>query len=119
VMGAGCASERVPRGASGVESTYKLTTMSALAPDTARVPAVIAAAEAVVRARGYTVVRSESTEEAGRLIARPPRYKDYPRVVLEARRMGGGTRVTVQVEPFGDRELSGSILDATLRRLGL
>ena len=49
----------------------------------------------------------------------PPQYNNYPRVVVEGRRMASGTEVTLMVEPFGDQELSRSVLDGVLQRLGL
>jgi hypothetical protein len=83
------------------------------------VPAVIAAADQTLRARGYSVRRSSSTEETGEIVANAPRYETYPRVVLTTSRHVDSTLVEVTVEPFGDQELSRSVLDGVLQRLGL
>lgn len=116
---AGCRSRQAIQGEGGVVATYKLPTLSADLPDEARVPAVIAAAEQTVRARGYSVARSGATEERGELVCRPPRISDYPTIQVRATRVAVGTRVAVRCEPFGDEHLSRSLLDGILVRLGL
>jgi len=100
-------------------ASYSTRTLSASLPDTARVPAIIAAADQTLRARGYAVQKSSATEEAGEIIANAPRYNNYPRVRLRATRMTDATQVEVTVEPFGDQELSRSVLDGVLQKLGL
>lgn len=120
LAGAGCKAQVRPQGERGIEATYSMTTLSTTLPEAARVPAVIAAAEQTVRARGYTVDASEATEDAGRLIARPPRTNDaYPRLVVTAHAAAGETRVEIKYQPLGDQDLSRSVLDGILTRLGL
>jgi hypothetical protein len=102
-----------------VTATYSTGTLTSTLPDTARVPAIIAAADQTLRARGYAVQRSNATEEVGEIVANAPRYNNYPRVKLRALRQSGGTNVEVSVEPFGDQELSRSVLDGVLQKLGL
>lgn len=115
----GCAEPRVrAQGERGVAATYTHGTLTAMLEEPMRVQAVIAAAGAVVRGRGYSVSREESTEEAGTLEARPPRTTDWPKVTIEATRAAEGTRVDISVSLFGDEELSRSILDGILKKLG-
>ncbi|MDX2130460.1 MAG: hypothetical protein SFY69_00215 [Planctomycetota bacterium] len=115
----GCSPAVKSHGQSGLEATYSARTLSAVLPASARIPAVVAAAEDTVRARGYAVVRADATEELGTLVARPPRTSDYPVLELTADLVPNGTRVRLVVKPFGDQEMSRSILDGTLQRLGM
>ncbi|HYE62194.1 MAG TPA: hypothetical protein VD997_09370 [Phycisphaerales bacterium] len=101
-----------------VTATYHNAALSTSLAPTARVPAVIAAADQTLRARGYAVQRSTATEEAGELIANAPRYNNYPRVRVRATRADAATLLEVKVEPFGDQELSRSVLDGILQKLG-
>ena len=102
-----------------VTATYSWRTLKADLPEQTRVPAVIAAADETLRARGYTVEKSSATEEMGEIIAHAPRYNDYPRLVLTSKRGASGTSVALVVEPFGDQELCRSVLDGVLQRMGL
>jgi hypothetical protein len=102
-----------------VTASYSGITLSSDLPGSARIPAVIAAADQTLRARGYAVQRTTATEEAGEILANAPRYNNYPRVRLRASRVEGATHVDVSVEPFGDQELSRSVLDGVLQKLGL
>lgn len=108
-----------PQGASAISATYAYPKLEADLPDATRVPAAIAAADATLRARGYSVEKSSSSEEAGLVRALPPRSSDYPVVEVKATRTTTGTHVTIGVTPFGDEDLSRSVLDGMLSRLGL
>lgn len=108
-----------PQGASAISATYAYPRLEADLPDATRVPAAIAAADSTLRARGYSVEKSTSTEEAGVVRALPPRSSDYPVVEVNATRTTSGTHVTIGVTPFGDENLSRSVLDGMLSRLGL
>jgi hypothetical protein len=88
-------------------------------PPEVSVPSAIAASEQTVRSRGYSVVSSTATDDLGRLICRPPRSDSFPRVNIQSQRTGPGTALTIEVEPLGDQELSRSLLDAIMQRLGL
>lgn len=116
---AGCQGAPKPQGGSGLLATYSFTTLTTDLPSSAPVPSVIAAAEGVLRDRGYTVGSVEATEGEGRLIAWPPRYNNYPRMVVHAKRVDQATRVGLTYEPFGDEALSRGVLDRMLQRLGL
>lgn len=118
-MLAACGTETAQQGSSDLTAAYRMRTLSTVLPGSARVPAVIAAAEETVRARGYSVESSAATEDAGRLVVRPPRTSDFPKMTIEASAVGHGTRVTFTVSPFGDEEMSRSVLDGVLQRLGL
>jgi hypothetical protein len=107
-----------PHGERGITATYTRGTLHATLPEPARVPAAIAAAE-VLRARGYSIAESRSTEEVGEITARPPRTTDWPKLTILAERGPRGTNLSLFVTPFGDQELCRSVLDGMLRRLGL
>lgn len=115
----GCYSSAKNHGKSSVTASYRLPTLSVTLPESARVPAIITAAEQTVRARGYSVESSAATEETGKLVVRPPRTGDYPKIVIESRVEHHATIVTLTVWPLGDEELARSVLDGTLQRLGL
>lgn len=118
VLVGGCQAEQRAQGTSGVMASYRIPTLSVQLPAEVRVPAVIAAADEECRSRGYSVASSSATEDAGRLVARPPRTSDYPEAIVEASTLGQGTRVEITVRPLGDQEWSRSLLDGILRRLG-
>lgn len=119
VLGA-CSPQMKSQGANqDVTATYSGATLRSNLPEDARVPAVVAAAEQTFRARGYAVLHSSATEEGGEIVARAPRHDDFPRVRLRASRGESSTIVDIKVEPFGNQELSRSVLDGVLQRLGL
>lgn len=115
-----CASPQpVMQGQSGIEATYYRGVLNAVLPESARAPAVIAATEQVARARGYSIVSSASTDELSTIVIRPPQTSSIPTVRITARRVMQGTQVQVENNPWGDEDLSRSLLDAILQRLGL
>lgn len=115
----GCRSYPAKQGQSGIVATYSGMTLTTELPDPARVPAVMAAAEETFRARGYAIKQSEVTADTGDLIAIPPRTRDYPRMIVRASNQGGGVRLTLTYQPFGDQEVCRTSLDAILKRLGM
>lgn len=115
----GCQARTQYQGERGLVGSYRGGTLSSVLPADVRVPAVMAAAEAMFRDRGYTIVESNSTEDAGRLIARPPRYSSYPRMFMSVDVVPGGTRVQFTYEPISNEEVCRASLDALLRRLGM
>lgn len=116
----GCTEASVrQQGARGVTATYQRATLISVLPEQVRVPSAIAAAESTFAARGYTVTDKRATEEAGHIRGIPPRTRDFPKVSIDAARVAAGTRVEIYASPFGDEELSRSLLDGILQRLGL
>lgn len=105
-------------GSSRVTAAYQGRTLSAELPDRIRPPAVIAAAELTLTARGYTIVDRESTADAARVSARPPAGHDLQSVVVRTELSSAGTTVWVRQQPFGHEAISRAILDSVLRRLG-
>jgi hypothetical protein len=116
---AGCQPAVRAQGQDGLIATYSGLTLTADLPERARVPAVIAAADAVVRSRGYGVERVRATEEEGALLAIPPKSAGFPRVWIHAARVEGGTRVRINPQPWGDEDLARSLLDGVLSKLGM
>ncbi|MFZ4574710.1 MAG: hypothetical protein ACOYN0_09955 [Phycisphaerales bacterium] len=115
----GCAAREQYQGQRGLVGTYRGGTLTAVLPPETRVPAVVAAAEAMFKDRGYAVAQSSSTEDAGRVIARPPRYSSYPRMFMAVDLVENGTRVQFTYEPLGNEEVCRASLDALLKRLGM
>jgi hypothetical protein len=115
----GCAHKPQYHGQRGLIGTYRAGTLSAILPAEARVPTVVAAGEQMFRDRGYTIVESNATEDAGRIIARPPRYSSYPRMFMSVDLVESGTEVRFTYEPLGNEEVCRASLDALLRRLGM
>ena len=114
-----CSPEAKVQGNQDTVATYHGMTLRANLPAESRVPAVIAAAEETLRARGYSITTSDSTEEKGEIIAHPPRYNNFPRILIESSRGVSSTVVDLRVEPFGDQDLCRSVLDGMLQRMGM
>lgn len=121
----GCKSTPGAEGESRTPSEYSVRTLDSRVAGSVTVSAVMAAGDAVLRDRGYSVTGSTHTASSGRLSAAPPNAGFLERVVIEARgepaSAGGGASgvaIRVTVEPFGDQAVSRSILDEILRRLG-
>lgn len=102
----------------GIPAVYDLGTLTADLPRDLPTQSVIAAAEASLRRRGYTITASESTTDAGRVVARPPGSKLHHKVTVRARVLHGVTRTTVEAVPQ-DEAFSRAVLESMLTRLGL
>ncbi|MCC6677416.1 MAG: DUF3568 family protein [Phycisphaerales bacterium] len=116
---AGCRSTVESQGKSRTSAAYSTGTLSADLPSTVRVQAVIAAAESALRDRGYTIGTRRAAEDSGFVEGKLPRPGLLEKTKVEARVSGGGTRVLVKVEPWGDEAASRAILDDLLKRLGM
>lgn len=102
-----------------IEATYGRRTLTARLPVTIRVPAAMAALDEVLRDRGYTVLETAVTEDAGRCVSRAPRFTSYPRMVTEMRQTASACVVTMRNEPFGDQDQVEQMMRALVERLGL
>lgn len=100
-----------------VVAKYSGRALFAEVPETVRVPAVIAAADEVARARGYTVLKKESTEENGILTVVPPARDSITQLVIHADRVDVGTAIRISYQPFPDRQLCESFFDAILAKV--
>lgn len=119
----GCRSSEGYEGRSGVMATYRLGTLTSEAPDEVRVPAVIAAADAALRARGYGITSKQVTEDRGWIRARPPgatepEVIDLEDVTVWSRVSRNGTKIGVDVKPIRAEAQARAVLDDVLRRLG-
>lgn len=119
VVVGGCAPRQAYQGDANTVASYRGSTLTAVIGAEHRVPTVLAAAEQAMRDRGYTIVSNASTEDAGTLIARPPRYNTYPRLMISSSTVAGGTKIELSYQPMGNEEVCRAALDATLKRLGL
>lgn len=115
----GCRAKVEQQGRMGTTAAYSAGSLSADLPATVRVQAAVAAAESALRDRGYTIGARRASEDSGFVEAKLPRPGLFERTKVEARVTGGGTRLTVKVEPWGDEPASRAILDDVLKRLGL
>lgn len=101
-----------------IAAGYRGRTLSADLPARLDVPAVMAAAELELRARGYTITRSDISLDRGLIEARWAGARTFEKLVVTSRASHTATRVTLTAEPFGDEAASLSILDGMLQRLG-
>lgn len=117
---AGCKARAAYQGSDrSVMAAYGLRKLRTELPPTVRVPAVVAAADAALRDRGYAVTSSHASEDAGRVEGEPRGAGVLESVVVSARLVADSTRVEVVIKPWGDEPKSRAILDAILIRLGL
>jgi hypothetical protein len=123
IFAAACAAKKesvyVGDAARPILATESFGALTATLPDPVPVRSVMAAAEAALRDRGYTVTQRRTTDEAGRITARTPARELGRHWVVDARATGDG-RTTLGVDPGGwDNEAGAEVLmDAILRRLG-
>jgi len=96
---------------------YEWRTLTTDVPIGVRVPSVISSGEAALRARGYTITRTEATEDRGVVAGEPGGGGD--RVVIRAWVIADATRVGVTIEPWGGEDTARAVLDDVLRRIGL
>lgn len=116
---AGCKTTQQAQGQSGIVASYGRPTLTADLGDV-RPPAVLMAAEEVMRSRGYTIVSSEVTEYGGDVSGRPPRYSSLNTLEVSVRETLDGTQIKLSYnKPFGDEALVRSVLSDVLARLGL
>lgn len=118
LTGAGC-SPTVYSFGDHVDARYANRTLTARLPDSQRVPAVMAGLDQVLRDRGYTVVESSTTEDIGKVVARAPRYRIYPRLVIEVRQTADACVVSMRNDPFGDQDQVEQMMRALIERLGI
>lgn len=116
----GCRPDRTAEAQFGPTAAYLGRTLSVTAEVPAGVPAVIAVAEAELRARGYSVEKTQHTAERGRVEAQVPRGGRFERVRVQARvTHGEGIRIQVTWTPLGDSARSRVLMEAILDSLGV
>lgn len=122
LLGLGCArQEPTPVGGRGgsILATSSFGTLEARIPEPIPVRSVLAAAEGTMRDRGYTIVSRRTTDELGRLEARPPSRTLGGRWIVEARAVGSGeTALSVRGRGWDDDGAARILMDAILQRLG-
>lgn len=116
----GCRASEGFAGRSGVAASYRLGTLTADLPDEVRVRSVLAAADATLRARGYSVVGEQATADRGWARGSPPAGSllELEDVTIWSRLSRTGTRLGVDVKPIGAEAQARAIMDDLLRRLG-
>ena len=118
VSGAACSSpsQRV-QGRQGVLATYTTGRLYTDFGPEVRIPALVAASDAALRSRGYTVTSRDVTLDQGTVKAKRPGNGLFEQVVVEAKITSSGSRLIVRREPFGDEATSRAILDHVLAHL--
>ncbi len=116
----GCETTTARQGSTQILAGYNIGTLEADLPDQTRPQAVIAAGEAALRHRGYSVTSNTSTADRGSVEAKPPHAGLFDGTTEVWARLGSyGTRVGVKVGLAGNETESRAILDDILARLGL
>lgn len=116
----GCETTTARQGSSQILAGYNIGTLEADLPEQTRPQAVIAAGEAALRHRGYSVTSNTSTADRGSVEAKPPHGGFFDGTTEVWARLGSyGTRVGVKVGLAGNETESRAILDEILARLGL
>jgi hypothetical protein len=117
---AGCSAKPAYQGQDrGVLAVYRFRTLSATLPGEIRVPAIVAASEAALRQRGYTVTHSSMSEDSARIDAEAHDAGLLESVCVKARvRPGEETSLDIRFEPLGDQTKSRALLDTILAQLG-
>ncbi|MFI4896421.1 MAG: hypothetical protein ACIARR_01190 [Phycisphaerales bacterium JB059] len=98
-------------------SSYHFGTLTVELPPEVRVESAAAASRAALARRGYTIRRTEATADEGCVIARPPRGDQLITVSLDQKLEL--TRMSVKIEPWGDRAASVLIAEDVLAQLGM
>ena len=118
LMVAGCQTSVRSQGAQGNVGTYRMGTARVKLADPVRIPTAMAAANVVMRNKGFTVETSRVSDDEGRLVARQPGTANFDRVIVMVQQVPGALEIAITCEPFGEEEMSRSIMDAVLYRLG-
>ncbi len=114
-----CQSSYRPQGTSGTVGTYSYGRASVRIADPIRIHTIIAAANASLRSRGYTIESTESTADGGTIIGRQPDFKSFEKLIVSAQLAPGAVEISITRQPFGDEERSRALMDSILQRLGL
>lgn len=114
-----CRSQPAPAGGTHETlATYSYRKLSADLPDSVRVQAAAAAAQAALLDSGYSIKESAVTDDSARIEALPPDAGMLEKVVVTVAAAGASTRIGIVVEPWGNQARSRAILDRILSRLG-
>ncbi len=119
----GCAGKEqgtyVGRPSNPIYASESFGALEAVLEEPVPVRSVMAAAEAALRDRGYTITLRRTTDEAGRIEAKAPSRELGRKWVVETRATGGGG-TSLSVKPGGwDNEAGAEVLmDAILALLG-
>ncbi len=100
----------------GVQSMYSLGRLETRLSSRTRVEGVVAAARQSLERRGYTIKSVTSTRDEGYIKARGGRHGDT--IVVRAYNEFDETYVRIRVWPMSDGDISLSIMDDILGRLG-
>jgi hypothetical protein len=106
-------------GTSQTLAAFDSGSLHAELPGSVPVQSAVAAASMVLERRGYTITASESTDDRGRVVARPADAKLLRKITVTSRLTQTGTAVSIRTDPGGHEHISRDILERMLTRLGL
>jgi hypothetical protein len=119
----GCATDPEPVGSlqgNSLTATYAMGTLSTTVDkSTVGTREVAAAAENVLRRRGYTIRSASISDDLTRISGSAVGAGNWDATIVSASRTATGVRIEVHVEPFGDQDKSRAVLNDVLGRLGL
>jgi hypothetical protein len=99
-------------------ASYSMGTLKAeVGPEVPILTAAVAA-EQTLRARGYTVTQTETTDDRATVTAKWSNAGYFDKAVIDSWITTTGTALAVRLEPFGDEPTSYAIMDDLLTRLG-
>lgn len=103
-----------------ITAAYRWRTLTCDLPAEVRIPAIVSAADAELRRRGYAVDRAAVTLDEGRLTGQRYDNDRLERVVVNVQPLRNGEhRVQITIEPLGNQAQSRAILDGMLAQLGV
>ncbi|MBZ0171763.1 MAG: hypothetical protein K8E66_05240 [Phycisphaerales bacterium] len=102
-----------------VLGTFEAGVLHSELPASVPVHSVIAAGRMALERRGYVVTASESTDDSGRVVARPGDPRLLRKITITSRLRTTGTAVSIRTNPGGNEHVARDILERMLTRLGL
>lgn len=104
---------------SHLRASFSGSTLVCRLPETVPVESAVAAGVQTLERTGHSISTREATSHRGWVVGRPGGQRLYDKARITTTRVDSGTRVTIEVEPFGDEPTSRAVLDEMLLRLGL
>src|SRR5688500_3583949 len=85
LIGSGCTASPRAEDDGGITASYSFRTLYTELEPTVSVPTATAAAEQALRARGYAIDRSSTSEDRGLVVAKRSGDREFEKTVVESR----------------------------------